>query len=186
MPGPWKVENAVSDLEAGLRELGVTRDVILVSHSQAGEVATYFTRAHRETVSGTVLVDANLPQLYTDGTIARLMALSTPQVEAAKADPSTKENRRLVATAANYVPAHRAYHRVSWPDSVPATVIVSGKTPFEGSPEDARLWREAAAAFVEAGPDRTLVTAEGSSHDVPVDRPDLVLGEIEKMIAARG
>ncbi|MFI5775422.1 alpha/beta fold hydrolase [Streptomyces sp. NPDC051658] len=155
-----------------------------MSHSQAGEVATYFTRGNRQLVSGAVLVDASLPELYTDEEIARLVAANKPQVDAAKADPSTKENRQLIATAENYAPMHQAYHQVSWPDSVPATVIVSEKTPFDGSPEDAQLWRDAAAAF--AGPDRTLITAEGSSHDIPIERPDLVLSEIEKMATARG
>ncbi|MFF9345789.1 alpha/beta fold hydrolase [Streptomyces sp. NPDC014734] len=186
VPGPWKVESAVSDLEIGLRALDVTGNVVLVSHSQAGEVATCFARANPRLLSGAVLVDASLPELYTDEEIARLAAANKPQVDAARKDPSTKENRQLIATAENYVPMHRAYHQVAWPDSVPATVIVSEKTPFDGSPEDARLWRDAAAAFVKAGPDRTLVTAVGSSHDIPIERPGLVLGEIEKMAAARG
>ena len=185
VPGPWDVKSAVDDLETGLRELGVTKDVILVSHSQAGEVATCFTRANPDTVSGAVLVDANLPEFFTDEEIARVVAATTPQVDAAKAGPSTKESRQLIATAESYVPVHRAYHQVSWPGGVPATVIVSEQTPFAQSPEDAQRWRDAAAAFAKAGPDRTLVTADGSSHDVPIDRPDLVLHEIEKMAATR-
>ena len=79
---------------------------------------------------------------------------------------------------------HHAYHQVAWPNSVPATVIVSEKTPFDGSPEDAQHWRDAAAEFVKAGPARTLVTAEESSHDVAKDKPELVLHEIERMATA--
>src|SRR5690349_14304614 len=41
VPGPWDPQAAAGDLEAGLHELGVTKDVVLVAHSQAGEVATY-------------------------------------------------------------------------------------------------------------------------------------------------
>ncbi|MFJ9033801.1 alpha/beta fold hydrolase [Streptomyces sp. NPDC102274] len=186
VPGPWDVKSAASDLETGLRELGVTRNAVLVSHSQAGEVATYLTGANPRLVSGAVLVDASLPEFYTDSEIARVVAANKPQVDAAKADPSTKENRQLIATAESYVPMHQAYHQVSWPDSVPVTVMVSEKTPFDGSPEDAQLWRDAAAMFAKAGPGRTLVTAEGSSHNIPIDRPDLVLSEIEKMAATRG
>jgi hypothetical protein len=59
---------------------------------------------------------------------------------------------------------------------------VSEKTPFDGSPQDAQRWRDAAAAFVAAGPDRALITAHGSSHDVPEDAPALVLDEVEKVI----
>lgn len=64
--GPWRVENAVSDLEAGLKELGVTKDVVLVSHSIAGEVATNFVNKNPGWVSGAVLVDANVPDFFTD------------------------------------------------------------------------------------------------------------------------
>lgn len=179
--GAWDVQGAVSDLAAGLRELGVTGNVILVSHSQAGEVATTFVRANPKLVTGAVLVDANLPQFFTDEETARLVAANTPRIEELKSQPSTKESRQLIATAENFGPAHHAYHQLTWPDGVPATVIVSEKTPFDGSPVDAQRWRDAAAAFVKAGPDRTLVTAAGSSHEVPKDRPDLVLAEVAKM-----
>ena len=183
VPGPWDGRAAAADLQAGLRELGVTRDVVLVSHSQAGEVATYFVRANPGVVAGAVLVDANLPPFFTDPQIRASSPLTKPQIEALKKQPSTKENRQLIATAANFGPTHQAYHELSWPDGVPVIVIVSEKTPFDGSPEDAQRWRDAAAAFVAAGPGRTLVTARGSSHDVPKDDPALVLEHIERMAA---
>lgn len=185
VPGPWKVDSAVSDLEAGLRKLGVTKDVTLVSHSQAGEIATYFAKDHPKLLSGAVLVDANLPPLFTDEQIARLVAASRPQVDAAKKDPDNPQNRQLISTSESFAETNKAFHKATWPNAVPATVIVSEKTPFDGSPEDAQRWRDAAATFVHDGPHRTLVTAKGSSHDVPKDRPDLVLKEIEGMFAAQ-
>ncbi|MFF7470274.1 alpha/beta fold hydrolase [Streptomyces sp. NPDC008092] len=185
VPGPWKVASAVSDLKAGLGQLGVTKDVTLVSHSQAGEIANYFARDDPEMLSGAVLVDANLPPFFTDEEIPRLVAATRPEVDAAEKDPDKPENRQLISTAEGFAAAHRAFHKVTWPDSVPATVVVSEKTPFDTSPEDARRWRDAAAEFVRRAPNRTLVTAEGASHEVPTDRPDLVLKEIEDMFAAQ-
>lgn len=185
VPGPWQVESAVSDLEAGLEQLGVTEDVTLVSHSQAGQIATYFAQDNPALLSGAVLVDANLPPLFTDEQIARLVAFSQPQLDAAKKDPDDPQNRQLLSTAESFVATSTAFHQAAWPDAVPATVIVSEKTPFDGSPEDVQRWRDAAASFVEAGPRRTLVTAEGSSHDVLKDRPELVLKEIESMVTAQ-
>jgi pimeloyl-ACP methyl ester carboxylesterase len=184
VPGPWKVEDAVSDLKAGLTRLGVTGNLVLVSHSQAGEIATYFVRQNPKLVSGAVLVDANLPPFFTDDEIARLVAATKPQIDAAKAGPSTKESRQLIATAESFAATQHAYHQVAWPHAVPAVVIVSEKTPFDGSPEDVRRWHDAAKAFAAAGTGRTLVKADGSSHEVPADRPDLVLAEVEKMAAA--
>ena len=181
--GPWNPRRAAPGLQAGLQELGVTRDAVLVSHSQAGELATYLARANPGLLSGAVLLDANVPQFFTDTQNQRVIALTTPQIEALTRQPSTKANRQLIATAEDFGPTHRAYHEISWPDSVPVSYAVSATTPFDGSPQDAQRWRDAAAAFVAAGPDRTLITAHGSSHDVPGDKPALVLEEIEKMIA---
>ncbi|MGW1771890.1 alpha/beta fold hydrolase [Streptomyces sp. NPDC002104] len=184
VPGPWKAEGAVSDLKAGLDQLGVTKDVTLVSHSQAGEIANYFAQAHPKMLSGAVLIDANLPQFFTDQEIPRLVAATQPEVDAAKKDPEKPENRQLIATAEGFAAAHEAFHQVKWPAAVPVTVMVSAKTPFAGSPEDAQRWREAAAAFASVAPNRTLVTTAGTSHEIPTDRPDLVLKAIENMHAA--
>ncbi|MFF2367888.1 alpha/beta fold hydrolase [Streptomyces sp. NPDC058122] len=185
VPGPWKVESAVSDLEAGLRQLGVTNDVTLVAHSQAGEIANYLAKGNPKLLSGAVLVDANLPQFFTDEEIPRLVAASQPAIDAAKKDPEKPANRQLISTAEGFAPAHQAFHKVTWPDSVPATVMVSGKTPFDGSPEDAQRWRDAAASFVQEAPNRALVTVKGASHEVPTERPDAVLKAIEAMFAAQ-
>ena len=185
VPGPWKAANAVSDLETGLTDLGATRDVILVSHSEAGEIATYITREHPGQFAGAVLVDASLPQFSTDAEIARVAAATQAQVtaiEALKPAAVTKADRQLLALAPGYVADQRAYHQVSWPASVPATVIVSAQTPFPTSPPDAQAWRTAQAEFAKAAPNRHLVTAANSSHDIPLDRPGLVEAQIEARV----
>lgn len=185
VPGAWKVQSAVSDLKAGLKQLGITKDVTLVAHSQAGEIANNLAQDDPEMLSGAVLVDANLPQFFTDEQIPRLVAATQPEVDAAKKDPEKPANRQLISTAEGFAEAHQAFHKVVWPTSVPATVMVSEKTPFAGSPPDAQHWRGAAASFVEEAPNRTLVTAKGTSHAVPTERPDLVLKAIEDRFAAQ-
>ncbi|MFJ5288475.1 alpha/beta fold hydrolase [Streptomyces sp. NPDC088348] len=183
--GAWNAENAASDLEAGLTKLGVTHDVVLVSHSQAGEVATYFAKKHPKWVSGAVLVDASLPNFYTDTETARIVAANQAQVAQLDGTLSTKPVRQLLATADNYGPMHHAYHRISWPQSVPATVIASSKTPFD-TPDDAQLWRDAQTQFAKAATNRTYLVAKGSSHEIPTDRPDVVVKAVEAMAKARG
>ncbi len=185
VPGPWLVQNAVSDLAAGLTQLGATHDVMLVSHSLAGEIATYFVHENPRWVTGAVLVDASLPDFYTDSEVTRIEAASQAQIAALAKQPSTKQTRQLLAVASNYGPMHRAYHEISWPNEVPAIVIVSAKTPFD-TPDDARLWRDAQAHFAAAAPNRRLVVARNSSHDVPIDRPDVVITAVEDLAAKLG
>jgi pimeloyl-ACP methyl ester carboxylesterase len=180
VPGPWRVQDAVSDLAAGLTQLGATHDVMLVSHSLAGEVATYFVNENPHWVTGAVLVDASLPDFYTDSEVARIEAANQAQIAELAKQPSTKQTRQLLAVASDYGATHRAYHKISWPNEVPATVIVSAKTPFD-TPGDAQLWRDAQAHFAGAAPNRHLVLARNSSHDVPIDRPDVVITAVEGM-----
>lgn len=181
VPGPWKVENAVSDLEAGLEELGVPKDVVLVSHSIAGEVATNFAVKNPDWVSGAVLVDANVPDFFSDGMLTAFEPVVEAQRTALLAQESTKKNRQLLAVLAEYGPAHRAYHQLSWPQDVPVTVIVSAKTPFD-TPDAAKLWRDAQAHFAQAAPNRELVVAENSSHDVAGDRPDVIAEAVDDLV----
>ncbi|WP_406140040.1 alpha/beta fold hydrolase [Streptomyces sp. NBC_01089] len=183
--GAWNAENAASDLEAGLTKLGATHDVVLVSHSQAGEVATYFAKKHPKWLSGAVLLDASLPDFYTDSETARIEAANQAQVAQLDGQVSTKPIRQLLATADNYGPMHHAYQQISWPKSVPATVIASSTTPFD-TPEDAQLWRNAQTRFAKAAANRTYTVAKGSSHEIPTDRPDVVIKAAAAMAKAHG
>jgi pimeloyl-ACP methyl ester carboxylesterase len=181
VPGPWKAQNAASDLAAGLTQLGATKNVVLVSHSLAGEIATYFVKQHPHWITGAVLVDASLPQFYTDSETARLVAANEQQIAALKKQPQTRATRQLLAEAADYGPVHHAYHQQSWPRPVPATAIVSAKTPFPTA-VDAHQWRLAQQEFAAAAPNRSLVVAQHSSHDIPLDRPDVVVTAVRRMV----
>ncbi|MEU1626074.1 alpha/beta hydrolase [Streptomyces sp. NPDC020096] len=181
VPGPWKAQNAVSDLAAGLTQLGATKNVVLVSHSLAGEIATYFVRQHPHWITSAVLVDASLPEFYTDSETAKLVAANEQQIAALKGQPQTRATRQLLAVAENYGPVHLAYHKQTWPQNVPATAIVSSQTPFTTT-SDAQLWRQAQQEFVSAAPNRRLVVAQHSSHDIPIDRPDVVINAVQETV----
>ena len=177
VPGPWSVKSATDDLSEGLRKLGVTKNVVLVSHSLAGEIATYLTRRHPQWFRGAVLVDANVPDYYTDGAIDSAIAMYAPIIAAVKAAPPSREGRQLLALSESFVPTSKAFHKVSWPHAVPVVVIVSEKTPLD-APAAAQWWRDAHAQFAKRAANRTLITADGSSHDVAHDRPDVILKAI--------
>ncbi|MBD0742253.1 hypothetical protein BG418_12270 [Streptomyces sp. CBMA152] len=136
---------------------------------------------HPQATAGVVLVDANLPPFFSDSETARLVAANAPQIASLKQAPQTCATRQLLAEAEDYGPVHRAYHALSWPQNIPATAIVSAQTPFP-TLTDARLWRQAQQEFVAAAPNRRLLAAERSSHDVPVDRPDVVISAVQDMV----
>jgi pimeloyl-ACP methyl ester carboxylesterase len=186
VPGPWNVHGATADLANGLKALGATSKIILVSHSLAGEIATYITGEHPDWFSGAVMVDANVPQFYTDEEIARASAMYKPMIAAAKAEPQSKSARQLLQLSESFDQTSREFHKAAWPHSVPVVVIVSEKTPFGTSAEtaaDAEAWRNAHRQFAAAANNRQYITAGKSSHDVAHDRPDVIIKAIIDMIA---
>jgi len=178
--GPWTAQNAVSDLHAGLSQLGVTSKAILVSHSLAGEIAFRLVRNYPGLVAGAVLVDASLPEFYTPGEVARIVAANNPIIAKLKSLPLTASSRQLIALAYNYGPVHKAYHKLTWPTSIPVNVITSSQTPYTTS-IDARAWRDAAIKFARGVANRRLVIAD-SGHEIPHDRPGLVITQVEDML----
>jgi pimeloyl-ACP methyl ester carboxylesterase len=182
--GPWDVKSATADLANGLEVLGATHDVILVSHSIAGEIATYLVRQHPAWIAGAILVDANVPEFFTDQQIGRMTKMYAPIIKAAKAAPPTNASRQLLAVSDSFPETSRAFHRTSWPASVPIIVIVSETTPFE-TPEDAQAWRDSHREFAARADNRQLLVAENSSHDVAHDRPDVILKAVADTIAGK-
>ena len=182
--GPWSVQRATDDLATGLGKLGATRDVILVSHSLAGEIATYLTQRHPRWFAGAVLVDANVPDYFTDATIDATAAEYAPAIAAARTAPSNPAARQLLALADSFAETSRAFHSATWPKSVPVVVIVSEKTPAN-TPAAAQWWRDAHAQFAKGAANRRLVVAQRSSHDVAHDRPDVILQAIADVAAKR-
>jgi pimeloyl-ACP methyl ester carboxylesterase len=174
VPGPWSVFAARDDLIAVLRAAHATHKVVLVSHSLAGEIALYATKAHPDWFSGVVLVDANVPDFYTEANIKAAAASYAPVIAQLTAAPSTPGGRQLLALSASFEETSRAFYKATWPAGVPAVVIVSEKTPME-DPLLAASWRTSHAQFARGASNRTLVIAARSSHDVANDRPDVVI-----------
>jgi pimeloyl-ACP methyl ester carboxylesterase len=182
VPGAWDVQGATDDLANGLEKLGATHNVILISHSLAGEIATYLARQHPQWIWGAVLVDANVPEVFTDNFIDRMTGIYAPIIAATKSAPPSQEGRQLLALSLSFRETSQAFHRVTWPSAVPAIVIVAEQTPFEAA-ADKQWWKDAHQQFVNGANNRKLVVAERSSHDVAHDRPDLIIQAVAELVA---
>ena len=183
VPPPYRIEDAVTDLESGLKQLGLTHDLVLIPHSYAGMIATYLAIRHPDWIAGAVLIDTNVPEFFTDEEVAHMAPIIQPMVaEEAAAHPS-KETRTQKAITDAYVETTHAFHKAAWPDSIPCIVIVSERTPFPPSMTfDATLWLQAHKDFAAKATNRTLIFANGSSHDIAHDRPELIVEATGRLI----
>jgi pimeloyl-ACP methyl ester carboxylesterase len=180
---PFKMEDAVDDLEAGLQQLGATHDLVLMPASFAGGIATYLATRHPDWVSGAIMIDAEVPDFFTDEELDRQARQIRSQAAAMLAASPSKPVRWMAAYARVFVPVNRAFHAVAWPNGIPCVVIVSEQTPFPPG-LDARRWRRAEAEFASRAANRKLLVAKRSSHDVAHSRPDVIFNAAVEMAAA--
>jgi pimeloyl-ACP methyl ester carboxylesterase len=125
---PYAIEQSVLDLEAGLKQLGATKDIILVAHSFAGEVDTFLAIEHPTWILGAVLVDANVPNFFADEETDHLYKAMPSSI------PNTiKQNRTMAALIAAWPKVNRQFHNAVWPAQIPCTVIASEQSPRPGT-----------------------------------------------------
>ena len=185
VPGAFSPAAAGDDLAAVIESIDRPEGpVVLVGHSIAGEVAHALVSSHSQLIDGAVLIDANLPPFFTPEQTARLVEENRDAVEELKAAPSTRQIRQFIAAAENWGPVHNKFYTATWPSDLPVAVIVSEQTPFTENAEDAQNWRDAAELFASEADNRSLLTAKNTSHDVPLDDPELVERAIAEMFAS--
>jgi pimeloyl-ACP methyl ester carboxylesterase len=176
VPPPYRIDDAVTDL-------GATHDLILISHSYAGMIAAYLAIRHPDWISGAVLVDTLVPEFFTDEEVAHMWPIIQPMVAKEAADHPSKKTRTLKAITEAYVESSHAFHKAAWPNSIPCVVIVSEKTPFPPSMTfDITLWIQAHRDFAAKSPNRTLIFAKGSSHDIAHDHPEMIVDATGKLV----
>jgi pimeloyl-ACP methyl ester carboxylesterase len=175
---PASARTDVADLHALLQAAHIPLPAIVVGHSYGGLIAWMAAVEHPEDVAGVVLIDASHPE-----DLQRLQAVMTDDqrriFEQGLANANVDFQASLKEAAADYGPL---------PD-VPLTVIAAthSMNPWcaQGLPcaQMDAIHLELQADYASLRPDGRLVKA-ATGHAVQDEDPDLVVGEILRMIAS--
>lgn len=178
MPEPYRLEDDARAVSAILDALRIRGNVILVAHSYGGWIASLVAEED-DRIGGLIFVDANLPGLFSDAGIQRVLEMYRPQYDQLRsAMPDLA--RRLIPMTEAYPESARRADRVRLPDDLPIIDIVAEHTWLE-HPEDVARARQVHQDLAAGTPLRQTFLAAGSSHNVMADRPDLILTAIRRM-----
>lgn len=165
----------VDQLDRMLDRLGVPARRILVGHSYGGLMVMSHAQRHAEHVAGVVLVDAMNP-IFVELT-GDFVYGTVPRIEA-PANDAERAIRRLVDSGTDaFAAAADAEPRIS----VPMVVISAGERWWRNDMAD-DAWRASHARIVAGWPQRRLVIAEGSRHQVPAERPDVIVDAVRSLV----
>ena len=161
---PVTADQVATNLHELLNVAGISPPYILVGHSLGGLYVQMFARKYPKEVSGVVLLDSSSTdapnELKTRSRLERGTAAHLEQ------EGIPESNRQVVAAG-------------PFPD-VPVTVTAAtDHGPFfkEWEPTLSRLQQGLAGL----SPRSTLIVAEGSGHDIQIDRPQTVIDAVKHM-----
>jgi pimeloyl-ACP methyl ester carboxylesterase len=144
------------------------------------------TAAHDKRVKGMVMVDAMVPGAMSTRVIEDAVAKLRPQYAAfRKEDP--KRAGALIPLMEAMQATRRKFEVTPASPDMPFIDIVADRSTFKDSdPRADAEWLEAHANFVANNRNREAVFAKGSGHKVMLEKPDLVVTAIGRMLAQLG
>lgn len=161
---PITADQVATNLHALLSAAGIAPPYILVCHSLGGLYVQMFARKYPREVSGVVLLDASSTDAPDElKTRARL----EPGTAAYLEQEGIPESNRQVMQAGPF------------PDVPLAVIAATDHGPFfkEWEPTLMRLQQGLAALSRQS----VLVVAQGSGHDIQVDRPAIVIDAVRQL-----
>ena len=183
---PQTFATSARDLHALLSQIGETGPYVVVGHSYGGAQAVTFAARYRDEVDGLLLLDAT-PPTWT----AAVCAVPDDGSDAAAdfvswcPDPAhPTDNPEQLDEVASFAEVAG----IDTLGSLPLSVVTAALHPFPGLDpvEAARLddvWNRGQEHWVSLSSAADLVTVEDSGHYIQLDRPDVVIAEIEGLLA---
>lgn len=209
-PEPRTPARIATELNTLLTTAGVHGPYVLVAHSLAGKSARLFAIAHPDKVAGLVLVDTRSERIdaastqaeteaFNDAlrrqafllTFARRLGLvrlfgsvladrsGLPSSVAGETLMMQSQSKSLAATTSEGL-ARSANDNVLMSTklgSIPLVVIAAGQTNV-----GIAGWSEAQAELATLSTKGSLIVAEGSSHMVQFDQPDVVIDAVQSLL----
>jgi len=165
---PVMADQIATSLHALLNVAGIAPPYILVGHSRGGLYVQMFARKYPKKVSGVVLLDSSSTDAPNElKTRARLEPGTAAYLEQ---EGIPESNRQVVAAG-------------PFPDVPLEVIAATDHGPFykEWEPTLMRLQQRLATL----SPQSTFMVADGSGHDVQIDRPETVIDAVRRVATNR-
>lgn len=176
-PSNPNIATDIIGLEMGLKKLGYSQRLLLVSHSYGGFYATLFTARNPGLVMANVFIDANLVPFFTDDYIKQRQVILAPLLDSIRGTNMGLYNQ-IKALPYNIA----LLRKTPYSSDVPVVDMVAEYPAFDE--ENNKRWLACHAAFVHGFANRTTVVAKSCGHYIFRDNPDFVVQTISKAYQA--
>lgn len=161
----------VQQLNAVLQELRTPPNRIIVGTSYGGVLAVLHGHLYPNGVRGLVLVDPMNPR-FVQAT-GEFVYSTVPHIE----HPASSKDSALVRLVSTFDGLVRDPDASDVGLGIPMVIVTAGEA-WWGRKDIDRAWRASHEAMAQAAPDRRLVVADGSKHDIPSKRPHTIIDAV--------
>lgn len=175
---PYSINNDVHILKIALARCGIQAPMVLVGHSYGGGISL-MAASDDKRVRGVLLLDAVVPNTWPPAELQKNMAAMRLQYdEIRQKEPALA---KVAIPWAEALPATvKQIDNLHIPSNLPIIDIVAENS--QDSAEKNQLWQQTHREFTAGHPSREFILAAGSSHKVMIDKKDLVLDAIKRML----
>ena len=174
-PADLTPEEEIRDLSDALDQLGTPAPRILVAHSYGAMLAILHAGLYSDHIVGLVLVDPMNPVFVQE--TGDFVQSTVPDI----AEPGNDRERVVVRMKRTFSDLTARTAEIEPGLAIPIVVLTAGE-PWWGTEEIDRAWRRSHEVIAGRSPDRELVIADGSDHDVPEERPDLIVDAVNRLL----
>ena len=184
---PQTFATSARDLHTLLSQIGEPGPYVVVGHSYGGAQAVTFAEQYRDEVDGLVLLDATPPTWTAAG-----CAVPDDGSEAAAdfiarcPDPAhPTDNPEQLDIVAGFAEVAA----IDTLGSLPLSVVTAARHPFPGlDPAEATrledVWNQGQQHWMSLSSAAQLVTVDDTGHYIQLDRPDVAIAEIQRLLPA--
>jgi pimeloyl-ACP methyl ester carboxylesterase len=165
----------VQHLDDALQKLATPPQRVLVGTSYGGLLAVLHGHLYPDKVRGLALVDPMNPR-FVQAT-GEFVQSTAPHI----AHPTTSRDTALLRMVETF---DELVHDPDASDiglGMPMVIVTAGEA-WWGRRDIDRAWRESHQAMAGAGPNRCLVIAEGSNHDIAAKRPQTIIDAVLSLV----
>ena len=174
----YSIKNDVHILKTALASCGIQAPMVLVGHSYGGGISL-MAASDDERVRGVLLLDAVVPKTWPPAELQKNLAEMRLQY-----DEIRQKAPALAKVAIPWAEALpetvQQLDKLQIPSSLPIIDIVAENS--QDSQEKNKLWQKTHRDFTAGHPSREYILAAGSSHKVMIDKKDLVIDAIKRML----
>lgn len=169
----YNILNEVKGLEFALTKLGYgNSDMLLVSHSLGAFYSMLYANRNPHLIKGIVMFDPRIASRAD-------MRFAREVYEKLDRKQFKKEERWLYYVLAAMEINSNIVRKISLEEKIPILDVMAEFGPFDSQQENERF-QLAQKDFVKKKQNATLLFLKGTSHNIPQDKPEIVVNEIVK------